>query len=213
MQTSREITNRPSPGGRPQPLAFVAGSLWVGCWDTASLYALDTASWTVREEIALPGKPYGLAGYRDALYVVVSLGEDDDRYAFRIVPGEPFDAATRVACPDLTGSHLASHGDTLYLTQQSYRRVLAIDSHARAEREIALPTRCAGMAFDGNACRIIAADDEFDELTFAALDLESNEARVEPISAIDPEARGLAFDGSAWWTCHRERSRIVSFAA
>ena len=69
----------------------------------------------VVEEVAAPGKPYGLTVVGNELRVVVSIGEDDDRYLYRFVPGQGFDAESKTACPDFTGSHLASDGTTLYL--------------------------------------------------------------------------------------------------
>ncbi len=211
MQNVKEVNRQPSPGGRPQPLAFYDGQLWVGSWDTDKLYAIDTKDWNVVDEIAAPGKPYGLAKFGDALSVVVAL-DDDDRYLFRFRPGRGFD--NKVACPDVTGSHLAADGTTLYLCQQGKRRILALDGRGGVQREIALPVRCGGFAFDGSGdAFMLAADEEFEKLDFARVDLKPSVAALDPIASVPFDGRALTFDGSAWWTSDREEGEIVGFTA
>jgi sugar lactone lactonase YvrE len=211
MQNVKEVNRQPSPGGRPQPLAFYGGQLWVGSWDTDKLYAIDTKDWDVVDEIAAPGKPYGLAKFGDALSVVVAL-DDDDRYLFRFRPGRGFD--NKVACPDATGSHLAADGTTLYLCQQGKRRILALDGRGGVQREIALPVRCGGFAFDDSGkAFMLAADEEFEKLEFARVDLQPGVAAVDPIASVPFDGRALTFDGSTWWTSDREEGEIVAFTA
>lgn len=184
----------------------------MGSWETDRLYAIDPQSWKVTQEAAAPGKPYGLAAYEGDLWVVVSLG-DDDRYLVRFSPEHGFDAASTVACPEFTGSHLAAGADGLYLCQQGKARVLAVDTHANVRRAIALPTRCAGLGFGpGGRSFIISGDDELENLRFAGLDLAQPAPPAEALAAIPFDARSLAFDGTNWWTGHRDAGEIVSFA-
>jgi sugar lactone lactonase YvrE len=214
MKDVTELQRHASPGRRPQPLAFLSGSLWAGSWDTDRLYAINPKSWKVRDEVAAPGRPYGIAALGDELRVVVAIGEDDDRYLFRFAPGKGFDQSSKTPCPEFTGSHLASDGTTLYLTQQGLRRIVTLDENAMIQREIALPTRCGGIGFGPTGTLyMIAADAEFDNLEFATLDLGAPTPTVTPIARIDPDARALAFDGSSWWTSYREASTIVAFTA
>jgi len=209
MQNVKEINRQKSPAGRPQPLAFYGGQLWVGSWDTDKLYAIDTKDWNVVDEIAAPGKPYGLATVGDALSVVVAL-DDDDRYLFRFRPGRGFD--NKVACPDVTGSHLAADGSTLYLCQQGKQRILELDGRGGVQREIALPARCAGFAFDGSGSAfMIAADDEFENLEFGRIDLKQSAPAAEPVAAVPFDGRALTFDGTMWWTSDRDKGEIVAF--
>jgi hypothetical protein len=213
MNDVTELSRHAAPGGRPQPLAFVDGTLWVGSWDTSKLYAIEPKTWTVREEIDAPGQPYGLAFFDGALSVVVSHGEDDDRYLYRCVPGTGFDAESKTACPELTGSHLVSDGKALYLAQLTHRRLLELGRAGETVREIALPSACAGFCFDAGALYVISADDEFDELHFATLDLAHETPALTLLAKLPAEARGLAFDGTAWWTNLRELNQTVSFAS
>lgn len=212
MKSITELQRKPSPGARPQPLAFHAGRLWVGSWETDELYGIDPATWTVAANVAAPGKPYGMAVYRGAISVVVAL-DDDDRYLFRFDPDRGFDAGSKTPCPDFTGSHLAAYGETLFLCQQGKRRILALGEDASVQREIPLSTRCGGIAFDsGGECFTIAADAEFEKLEFARLDLREAAPSPEVVASIAFDARGLTFDGRTWWTSHRDASEIVQFS-
>jgi hypothetical protein len=194
-------------------LAFHGGRLWAGSWDDDKLRAIDPASWKVVEEVSSPGRPYGIAPFDGALSVVIALG-DDDRYICRFTPGTGFDLEGKIACPDLTGSHLASDGAKLYLGQQGKRRILELGAGNAVAREIELPTRCPGFGFDSTGeCYMITADEEFENLEFARFDLRQSVPAPEPIASVPFDGRALAFDGSNWWTSHREENQIVSFAA
>jgi hypothetical protein len=210
-QTIRELERRPSPAGRPQPLAWYGDRLWMGSWETDRIYAIDPATWTVKEEFAAPGKPYGIAPLGDVLYVVVSDGgEQDDRYLYRFVPGNGFDEGSKRPCPDMTGSHLASNGTTLFLGQMHERRIVTLDETGSITREIPLPTRCGGFGFapDGTLYTI-SADEEFENLALATLSLDGTMSVLAPIEF---GARSLAHHGSAWYTSDREVGEIVKFA-
>ncbi len=211
MQTIREVRRHRSPGGRPQPLAYHAGLLWIGSWDTGKIYGMDVRSWTPSLEVSAPGRPFGMVSMDGAIHVVVAL-DDDDRYLLRFTPENGFDQESKTPCPDLTGSHLAADASTLYLCQQGERRILELDAKAGVRREIALPTRCGGFAFESRAsCRMLSADEEFDNLTFARVDLGKDAPQAEPIAPINAEARALTFDGELWWTSYREENDVVAF--
>jgi hypothetical protein len=213
MQTIKELSRHASPAGRPQPLAFHAGTLWMGSWETDSLYAIDPQTWAVAQAVEAPGKPYGIAPFEGALSVVVSIGADDDRYLYRFDPQRGFDPDSKTACPDFTGSHLAADGDVLYLCQQGKRQILALDAGANVSREIALTARCAGFGFANGECFAITADEEFENLEFARFDLRGSTAAAAALASVPFDARALAFDGTQWWTSHREASEIVAFAS
>ncbi len=211
MQTTEKLDRRPSPATRPHPLAFLDGNLWMGSWDTDRIYEIDPRSWNVRREIEAPGRPYGLAALGNELRVVVAL-DDDDRYLYRVVPESGFDLNSKTPCPDLTGSFLAAAGSTIYLGQMTFRRILVLKPDATAEREISLPTRCAGLSFGpGGRFFMISGDDELEHLQFGTLDIAQNQPRFESIRPLPDEARSLAFDGSLWWTCLRDSNEVASF--
>ena len=205
------LSRHPSPAGRPQPLAFLDGTLWMGSWDTDMIYAIDPNSWNVNEAIGAPGKPYGMAVHGDELRVVVSIGDDDDRFLFRFVPGQGFDAESKMPCPEFTGSHLTSAGGTLYMTQMGFQRIVALDAAGEVQRQIALPTRCGGIGAHDGTFYMISADEEFENLQLATLDVAQSAPEAVPVADVPLDLRALTFDGTRWWSSHREASEIVSF--
>jgi sugar lactone lactonase YvrE len=211
MLSVKETERHASPGPRPQPLAFAGATLWAGCWDDSRLYAIDPKTWSVRDQVAAPGKPFGMAAFGAELRVVIA-DDQDDRYFYRFVPGNGFDAASKTPCPDLTGSHLASDGNTLYLLQMANQRILRLDAQGSVLRELALPTRCAGIGFGAGGFFMISTDEEFERMYFASLDLRASQPDIAQLAEMPSESRGLAFDGTAWWTSQREANEIVSFA-
>ncbi|MGA9419407.1 MAG: hypothetical protein WBV40_09675 [Candidatus Cybelea sp.] len=214
MQTTQELDRRPSPAARPHPLKFQGGLLWMASWETNGIYGIDPQSWEVRHEFESPGQPFGISGYGEGLLVVISHGDDDDRYLYKLSPERGFDLNSKTPCPDLTGSHLATQGATVYLGQMHYRRILVLKPDMTIERTIALPTRCGGLGFGpGGGFYIISADEEFEHLEFGTLDITKEAPPLQSIRPLPEEARSLAFDGARWWTCLRELNEIASFNA
>jgi hypothetical protein len=210
MHNVHVLNRRPSPAKRPQPLTFFNNLLWMGSWETDRLYAIDPKTWQVVKEIPAPGRPYGLAAFGGKLRVVVAL-EDDNRYTFECSE-DGFDLATKRACPDHTGSHLAVKGSTLYLCQLGNTRILELGDDGQPRRTIDLSTRFAGLGFAGNDAYIISADEEFEKLELAQIDISQDAPEVRPVAGFDIDVRALAFDGSSWWTSHREGDEIVTFS-
>jgi hypothetical protein len=213
MQSVNELRRNPSPGGRPQPLAFLSGALYTGSLDTGMIYELDAASWKVRAETSAPGKPYGMAVLNGALRVVVSIGEADDRYLYTFVPGKGFDDAGRIALPDLSGSHLAADGSALYLLQIGKRQIVTLDERGTVTKESSLPKRLAGVGYADGKLYGLAGDEEFEHMHLATVDLRGAEAVVTEVASISDEARALSHDGNAWWTSYRDENQIGSFTA
>ncbi len=207
----KEQQRFPSPGARPQPLAFDGKSLWTGSWETDHIYEIDPTTGKMLQEIPAPGKPYGLAVVGNELRVVVSIGEDDDRFFYRFVPGTGFDFASKTPCPDLTGSHLASDGTLLYLAQMHNRRILVMREDGKIEAEIPLSGPIGGLGVRAGKLYVISADEEFEDLHIATLTAGAETPELSEIASIPFGARSLAFDGNAWWTCEREKNQIVSF--
>jgi hypothetical protein len=209
-QKIHHLQRRPSPAPRCQGLALYNDLLWTGSWETDRIYAIDPRSWTVKEEHAAPGRPYGIAPLRDRLYVVVSDGgEEDDRYLYQLVPGRGFDDASKTPCPDLTGSYLASDGSELFLGQMHERRIITLDSNLRVTRKIPLSTRSGGFGFGfGGTLYFITADEEFENLALATLDLDGT---ISVLAPFEEGFRSLAYDGTQWYTSDREAGQIVTF--
>ncbi len=167
MQTTNainELLRLPSPAPLPLGLAFDGNTLWMASRETHRLYAIDPAKWTVRSESQAPGGPFGMTVLGDELRVVIGLGEkQNDRYIYRFIPGHGF-KSDRIECPDLTGSHLGFDGDTLFLSQASYQKILALDGTGNILREIPTVRAPLGMTIVDGCFFLITGDEEFENL-------------------------------------------------
>jgi hypothetical protein len=211
MQSVTELQRNSSPAGHPQPLAALGNVLYAGSWDTDTVYGIEATAWEVRAEFAAPGKPYGMAVLDGTIRVVVSVGDDDDRYLYTLVPGKGFDLESKIALPDLTGSHLASDGSTLYLLQMGKRQIVTLDANGTVKGEHPLPVRLAGIGFADGKLYGLAGDEEFENLHVATVDLTGSDVAITDLASISDEARALTHDGAAWWTSYRDEDQIGSF--
>jgi hypothetical protein len=201
----------PSPAPLPLGLAVAGSTLWMASRETHHLYAIDIATWTVGEEAQAPGGPFGMTMVGEQLRVIIGVGpKDHDRYIYRFIPGHGF-KSDAFACPDLTGAHLAFDGDTLFLSQASYRRILALDAHGNVLREIPLSRTPVGMTIAEGFFYLITGDEEFENLEFWKLDAHGEHPSIQVLASIPFDARGLAYDGTRFWTSHRDDNEIVAF--
>lgn len=211
MTEIRETLRLPAPGPEPLGLAFDGTTLWIGSREAHRLYALDPANWTVREEAQAPGAPFGIVVVGDELRAVIGHGDDDDdRYMYRFVPGRGF-KSERIECPDLSGAHLGFDGDTLFLSQAHNMRILALDGHGTVIRSIELDRVPVGMVIIDGLFYVIACDKDFKNPQLTKVDAHGESPRVTALASIPFAARGLAFDGSRFWTGHRATNEIVAF--
>jgi len=214
MQEIVEVLRLPSPAPRPQSLAFDGTSLWMGSRETRRIYALDPQHWTVRDEAVAPGIPYGITVVGDELRVLCSEGEEDHRVIRRFVPGHGFKSEGAIACPDDTGSQLAFDGDRLYVSQFYKRRVLSLDERGTVGSVVDVPHDICGLVVvAGRFFSITTDDEETDEYWLTSVDARGAKAQVADVARLRFAARALAFDGTNFWTNHRERDEIVAFAA
>jgi hypothetical protein len=216
METTSTISEElrlPSPAPKPLGLAFDGNTLWMASRETNRLYAITPSTWSARDEGAAPGGPFGMATVGDELRVVIGLGENQqDRYIYRFIPGHGF-KSDRIECPDLTGAHLAFDGDVLFLSQAAYRKILALDARGAVTHEIRLERTPLGMTIVEGSFYLITSDEEFENLQFTKVDARGETPRITTLASIPFDARGLTFDGSRFWTSHRDNNEIVCFTA
>ena len=127
VDTIVELLRLESPAPRPQSLAFDGSVLWMGSRTTRRIYAIEPATWTVREETTAPGTPWGMTVVGDELRVLCGETDEDNRIVRRFIPGHGFKSQDALPCPDDTGSQLSYDGDRLYVSQWYNERILSLD--------------------------------------------------------------------------------------
>lgn len=211
MQDVKEALRLPSPAPRPQALAFDGEKMWMGSIETDRLYAINPLQWTVIEEEHVPGKPWGMTVVGDELRVVCGIGDDDDRVIRRFIPGHGFKKGDSVDCPEYTGSQLSYDGTRLYLSQWYNRRILGLDEHGKIVKQIDVPHQICGQCYVDGAFYCVTTDDEESGEYFLTKISANGDHAAEDLARIPFAARALAYDGSRFWTNHREANQIVSF--
>ncbi len=208
-----EALRLPSPAPRPQSIAFDGEKLWMGSIGTSRLYAIDPRQWRVIEEEKAPGKPWGMTVVGDELRVICGEGEDDSRVIRRFVPGHGFKSQDAIGCPDDTGSQLSYDGTWLYVSQWYNKRILGLDEHGKVVRTIEVPRGICGQCYVEGTFYVLTTDDEeSDDYFLMKASLNGAAPKFEDIARVPFGARGLAFDGTRFWTNHREQNQIVAFA-
>jgi len=212
LKTITEVMRMPSPAPRPQALAADGEVLWMGSLETCRLYALDIAHWTVREETQAPGKPYGATVTGDEVRVLLSEGDEDHRIIRRYVPGHGFKNERTIACPDDTGSQLAFDGDRLYVSQWYNKKILSLDASGDVGSVIDAPHGICGQVVIGGVFYVLGTDDEqTDRYFLTRIDARDGSPKVEDVALVPFQGRALAYDGTRFWSNHREQHEIVAF--
>jgi outer membrane protein assembly factor BamB len=214
MNAVEELMRLPSPAPKPQSIAFDGDTLWMGSRETRRLYALDPSSWTVREEAAAPGTPWGITVVGDELRVLLGETEDDNRVIRRFVRGHGFKTADAIPCPDDTGSQLSYDGERLYVSQWYNKRILALDESGAVGTTVPVPHGICGQVIVNGRFYCITTDDEDGGAYWLTrVDARGEMVVSEDLAVVGFRARALAYDGERFWTNHREADQIVAFKA
>lgn len=215
MKNVTELLRRETPFAKPQALHVDDTTLWMSSRATRKFYAVDRTTLAVKWETApADGQTvWGVTKAGGALYVV--CGEDaadvDARTIRRVLPGQGFDAAFSLPCPDGMGSHLSHDGKTLVLSQWYPRKLIAIGADGRPGRVLTSPHQIVGHCFARGAFFLATTDNE-ESNDYHLERLDPVTGRVERLARIGFAARALAFDGTNFWTNHREANQVVKFS-
>lgn len=213
MNIIQELQRLTSPAPKPQSLAWDGTVLWMGSRETKQIYAIDSAAWIVRWQIAAPGTPYGMTAFSGELRVLCGETADDTRIIRRCVPYRGFDDAFAIPCPDDTGSQLGYDGRRLHVSQWYSKKVLTLGDTGQVERTILVPHGICGQVFVDGFIYLVTTDaEETTDYWLTRVDPRSPTPAIEDLVRIPFAARALAFDGTRFWTNHREQNEIVSFA-
>jgi hypothetical protein len=185
----------------------------MGSRETRRIYGINPVTWTVGWETAAPGTPWGMTAVGNELRVLCGETADDHRIIRRCLPGHGFDTKFCLPCPDDTGSQLGYDGQRLHVSQWYPKKVLTLGAEGDVERVINVPHGPCGQVFVGGAIYLVTTDDETTtDYWLTRVDPRKVTLQFDDIARIPFAARGLAFDGTRFWTNHREQNQIVSFA-
>ncbi len=183
----------------------------MGSIETNRLYAIDPNQWTIVEEEKTPGRPWGMTVVGDELRVVCGEGEEDDRIIRRFVPGHGFKAQDAIDCPDYTGSQLSYDGVRLYLSQFYNKRLLGLDERGTIVKQIDVPHQICGQCYvDGSFYLLTTDDEETNDYFLTKVTPAGGTAVSEDLARVPFPGRGLAYDGTRFWTNHRANNEIVA---
>lgn len=213
MKDISELSRLASPAPKPQSLAWDGAHLWMGSRDTKRIYRLEIATWTVGWDVAAPGTPWGMTAVGSELRVLCGETTEDFRILRRCLPGRGFDLDYRVPCPDDSGSQLGWNGRRLHLSQWYFKRVLVLDEQGKVERVIPVPHQICGQVIVNDLIYLVTTDhEETNDYWLTRVDARTETPVAVDLVRIPFAARALAFDGTRFWTNHREQNQIVSFA-
>jgi hypothetical protein len=208
-----ELLRVNAPTLRPQAIAFDGTHLWLGSIETERLYAVAPNTWTVTDEIPVPGKPWGMTVAGDELRVLLGQSDEDHRTIYHVVPGHGLRSSTGIPCPGDTGSHLSYDGDRLFVSQWYEKRIVAIDDDAGTPGTIVhVPHQICGHTIVNGCFYCITTDDEESGTYYLTrVDARGDTPVSTDLLAIPFNARGLAYDGERFWTNDREVHETVAF--
>jgi len=213
MKDILELQRLASPAPKPQSLAWDGSTLWMGSRETKVIHAINPATWTVGWQTSAPGTPYGMTVANGELRVLCSETAEDHRIIRRCIPGQGFDQQFGIPCPDDTGSQLSFDGRSLIVSQWYPKKLIALDDHGKAGRVIQVPHGICGQVFVDGCFYLVTTDaEETTDYWLTRVDPRPAKPKIENLARIPFQARALAFDGTHFWTNHREQNQIVSFA-
>lgn len=205
-----EVERFVSPSPQPHSIAVRGKDVWVASRATRKIDVIEREGWRKTGEIEPPGMPWGMSYGGGSIVMTCGEEPDDTRRIHRYIPGEGFDALD-LACPDDTGSHLALYGGRILLGQWYNKKLLLLGEDGSVSSTWNTPHEICGVAVIDDMAAILGTDEEENgEYFLSRLDLRSGIA--DDLAVVPFRARGLAWDGSRFWTNHREADRTVTFA-
>jgi hypothetical protein len=183
----------------------------MGSRDLRRIYAIDPEKGVVLKQQDAPGIPWAAVAVNGELRFTIGEDPDDDRYIYRYTPEHGF--SKMFACPELTGSYLSFDGKNLYMSQWYNKRVLKFDDQGNVIREIDVGAEICGHTFANGSLYVLRGQEKPNEdWRIARLNPQEEMPAVEDIAVVPFGSRSLTFDGELFWSNHRAKDTIISFA-
>jgi hypothetical protein len=143
--------------------------------------------------------------------IVMTCGEgpDDNRRIHRYVPSDGFDSLV-IDCPGDAGSHLAMYGGRILLGQWYNKQLLLLNDDGSISHTWNSPHEICGVAVIDDVAVLLGTDEE-ENGTYYMTRVDLRTGTADDLASVPFRARGLAWDGSRFWTNHREADRTVTF--
>ena len=209
MKPIVELDRLVSASPEPHSVAVRGKDVWIASRATRRIDVMEREPWRKTGEIEPPGMPWGMNFGGGAIVMTCGEGADDDRRVRRYVPGEGFDSL-EIDCPGDAGSHLAMYGGRVLLGQWYNKKLLLLEDDGTVTHAWNAPHEICGVAVIDDMAALLGTDEEENgEYYLSRLDLRTGVAG--DLATVPFRARGLAWDGSRFWTNHREADRTVTF--
>lgn len=211
-----EIVRHDSPVQAPQGLAWDGATMWVTSAASGRLYAVDLQTRRIEREYTPPAEALGIThtGTDFRLILAPAIDEPDleldYRYVYSFSPDAGF--TERFSCPQNSGSFLAYTRGTLYLSQAWDKKIIELDKHGEAVRELHLDRRPVGMTIVDNAFYLVTVDDEWRDGRFERLGVQGDASSIETLRTFPFKPRSVVFDGTQFWTADRDNHALASFS-
>jgi hypothetical protein len=192
----------------PHAVATDGRAVWISSRVTRRVDVMERDGWRKTGELEPPGMPWGMTYALGEVVMTCGEGGDDTRRIRRYRSGVLLDGF--IPCPGDTGSHLGFVNGELVLGQWYNQKLLMLSDDGSVARSYDTPHQVCGVAIvDGAACILGTDEEEEGAYYLSRLDLASGQSR--DLALVPFRARGLAWDGSRFWTNHREADRTVTF--
>jgi hypothetical protein len=209
LQPVIELKRLVSVSREPHAVATDGSTVWISSRVTRRVDVMNAESWQKTGEIDPPSMAWGMAYGRGEVAMTFGDGPEDNRKIRRYRDGGFIGKV--IVCPDDTGSHLSFVGEKLIVGQWYYKKLHLVKDDGTVERTYDTPHEVAGVAVVDGAAHVIGTDEEVDgKYYITRVDLRSGSSK--DIALVPFRARGLASDGTRFWTNHREADRTVIFS-
>jgi hypothetical protein len=193
----------------PHAIALDAQTAWISSRVTRCVDVMDRATWKKIGEIEPAGMPWGMTFDGGDVLMTCGEGKEDNRRIRRWRRGDFVEGFLQ--CPDDTGSHLGISGGRILLGQWYNQKILVLRADGSIERSYETPHQICGVAVTNGAAYVLGTDEE-EEGEYYVFRLDLGTGAAADVAQVPFRARGLAWDGSRFWTNHREADRTIAFS-